>query len=106
MESQKSACANNLAFFRKRKGMRQKDLAQVLNVGNATVSGWEGDAFSPRLKTLYQLCEILDVSLPELLGVDSSTAQMFSQDEIALVNAYRNHPDLQKAVRIVLGIEE
>lgn len=105
MDSQKSIFSRNLIFYRKKRGMLQKDLAERLDVGLSTVSGWESDTYSPRIKTLYQICDVLEVSLPELLGLDS-LSQDFSQDEVALVDSYRRHPDLQKAVRIILGLEK
>ena len=105
MDSQKGMFAKNLIFDSTKRGMLQKDLAERLNVGLSTVSGWESDTYSPRIKTLYQICDVLEVSLPELLGLDSFE-QGFSQDEVALVDSYRRHPDLQKAVRIILGLEK
>ena len=104
MDALNSIFAKNLTRFRAQAGMMQKELAQQLQVSPATVSCWESGTYSPKLNTLYEICEVLNISLADLLGIDQETAERYTKDEAALVAAYRAHPELQHAVRVLLGL--
>lgn len=105
MEALNNIFAQNLARFRTEKGIMQKELAERLQVSRATVSCWESGTYSPKLNTLYEICEALNISLADLLGIEKETAEGYTAEELALIDAYRAHPQLQQAVRILLGIE-
>lgn len=100
----------NIAFYRKKKKMNQKDLADRLGVAATTVSGWERGAYTPDIDTLFSICRLLDVTLQEMFGVDELTdtnavAAVGIEREIIL--AYRKADDLSKAMVLrSLGIEE
>ena len=60
-----------IEFFRKRKRLTQKDLADKLNLKNSgTVSAWEVDTTSPKPAMMLELCKVLDISISELFGVE------------------------------------
>lgn len=59
----------NLNNFRSKKGLTQLDLAKLLNVTAQTVSNWERGISMPDPNTICQICNILDVSSDELLGL-------------------------------------
>ena len=60
-----------IEFFRKQKGLTQKDLADKLNLKNrGTVSAWEVDTTSPKPAMMLELCKVLDISISELFGVE------------------------------------
>lgn len=100
----------NIAFYRKKKKMNQKDLADCLGVAATTVSGWERGAYTPDIDTLFSICRLLDVTLQEMFGVDELTdtnaiAAVGIEREIIL--AYRKADDIGKAMVLrALGIEE
>lgn len=104
MDALNKIFAQNLARLRTEKGVKQKELAEQLQVSPATVSCWESGTYSPKLNTLYTICEVLDISPADLLGIDQKTTGKYTKDEAALVDAYRAHPELQHAVRVLLGI--
>ncbi len=56
-----------IALLRKEKGLTQRQLAELLNVSDKTVSHWECDENSPDISLLPFLAEILGVSVDELL---------------------------------------
>ena len=58
---------NFIAFLRKEKGLTQKQLAELLNVSDKTVSHWECDETSPDISLLSTLAKTLGVSVDELL---------------------------------------
>lgn len=63
----KNSLGNFISLLRKEKKLTQKQLAELLNVSDKTVSHWECDETSPDISLLPQLAELLGVSVDELL---------------------------------------
>lgn len=59
---------NNIKELRTKKGMTQKDLADVLNVTPQAVSRWENNEVEPSLSTINQMAELFECSIDELFG--------------------------------------
>lgn len=59
---------NFLCMLREQKGFTQSEIAQMLSVTPAAVSKWENGESKPRIETLFQLAEILDVAAEELMA--------------------------------------
>lgn len=59
---------NFIAQLRKEKKMTQIDLASKLGITDRAISKWENGRGMPDLSLLMPLCEILDVSINELLS--------------------------------------
>lgn len=57
-----------IAEMRKERGLTQKELAKELNVSDKTVSKWECGNGLPDVSLMLPLCEILQVSVNELLS--------------------------------------
>lgn len=51
--------------------MKQKDLADSLNVTQATIAGWETGRRKPDHDALKRLADIFDVSIDYLMGHDT-----------------------------------
>lgn len=60
----------NLQELRTNKALTQKELGEILNVRNTTVSAWEKDIAEPPYEVLKQLCLIFEVSADYLLGLE------------------------------------
>ena len=56
--------------LRKQKGFTQKELADKLLVSDKTVSKWETGNGLPEVSLMMPLCEILGVSVNELLSAE------------------------------------
>lgn len=97
--------AERLAYYRQQKGLRQKDLAEALGTGTTTVSGWELGNFTPKLPLIYEICRVLDISVSALLEPDMSNSDAYTQEEQAIMAAYREHPEMQTAVKTLLGMK-
>ena len=95
---------NRIRKYRKEKGLNQKQLAELIHVSNGRISNWEQGINRPDADILAELCRVLDVSPSLLLGVTLSSEEL-NDDERNVIRAYRNKPDLQKSVKILLGIE-
>lgn len=96
---------NRIRKYREEKGINQKQLAELIGVSNGRVSNWEQGINRPDADILAEICKVLDVSPSLLLGVTLSSDEL-SDEERTVIKAYRSKPDLQKSVKILLGIEK
>ena len=79
-----------IEFFRKKRGLTQKDLADRLNLKNGgTVSSWEVDTTSPKPAMMLELCRVLNISILELFGVETG----LTQEEENLLSNYKDLTD-------------
>ncbi len=58
----------NLIKLRKGRGLRQKDVADTLNIATSTYSYWEKGINEPDLKSLVALADFFEVSTDYLLS--------------------------------------
>lgn len=57
-----------IAEERKQKGYTQKQLAEILEISDKTISKWETGKGFPEISLLMPLCEALDINVNELLS--------------------------------------
>lgn len=57
-----------IASLRREKGLKQEDLAGMLDISAQAVSKWENDQTCPDISLLPKLAKILEVSVDELLS--------------------------------------
>ena len=60
-----------LAFFRKRKGLSQVELARKLHTTRTAIDYYERRAKNPTLDVIQNLAVALDIPIAELIGEDS-----------------------------------
>jgi len=66
----------SIAELRMRKGkMTQSELAKELGTDQANISRWEKDPLSMRSENLIKIAMFFQVSIDELLGVDTKNEQ-------------------------------
>lgn len=94
-----------IAKYRKAKNLSQRELAKLIGVSNTRVSNWEQGTHRPDVDILSDICNVLDVSPSELLDIHLSTDE-FTERERRIINAYRTHTDMQKAVDTLLNIKD
>jgi transcriptional regulator with XRE-family HTH domain len=56
-----------IAAARKALGLRQADLARIINVKQSSISQWESNKFTPELDSRILLAEALHLSLHDLM---------------------------------------
>ena len=67
---------NNIKELRKRKGLRQEQLAEAMGVSTASVSKWETNQSYPELTLLAELADFFEVSIDTLIGHNLSADRM------------------------------
>ena len=66
----------------KESGMKQSELAKMLNVGQSTISGWENDVFEPDRKTICKIAEIFDIPIESLVR-DLDTKKTLTSEDVS-----------------------
>ncbi len=64
----KKKVGKRIAYYRKEHGMTQKDLAKLLNISYQAVSKWEAGNSLPTVEMLYDIANILNVTVDWLLN--------------------------------------
>ena len=65
-----------------KKGLKQSELAKILDVGASTISNWETDVNKPDVEMLEYICGALEV--PPRFFFTSAPAQAVSEDDIKI----------------------
>ena len=78
--------------LRVERGMKQTDLAELLNVSRGTVSNYELGVHTMDVDVIRQLCEIFGVTADYLLGFSSVRSSSIPEADYALVTAYHAAP--------------
>ncbi len=68
-----------IAERRKMKGMTQRELAERLSISDKTVSKWETGKGMPEISLMLPLCEILEISVNELLSGEVLSADLYKK---------------------------
>ena len=77
-----------------------------IHVAPKTIFGWESGQANPSADTLLVLCELYNIS--DILSVfgykEDASVFRVTPSERALIESYRRHPELQKAVNKLLDL--
>ncbi len=76
----------NLKYYFKQKGISQKQLAEKLDVSQAAVTNWVKGKNAPDIEALIQICQLLNVPLEQLLGLEP--APKLSSEDRAFFQKY------------------
>ena len=89
-----------LRMLRKKKGLRQKELAEILNIEKANISLYELGKSDPPDNIKVEIAKYFDISLDYLLGIVDTEINCYhgktifrlpddiSEDEICFINEY------------------
>ncbi|GAK11359.1 HTH-type transcriptional regulator Xre [Geomicrobium sp. JCM 19039] len=90
---------NRLSSLRKKKGLSQQELTNLLKLNRSTYSRYETEATEPDYDTLLKLAKFHDVSVDYLLGnTESTTVNVAGQEielnktELKVFNEIKKHP--------------
>ncbi len=76
----------NLKNARQKKGLKQKELADLLDLSSKTISNYEAGTRDPDIKTLIKMARILEVTIDYLVGLEEKTLVEQIRDRIAELN--------------------
>lgn len=78
-----------------------------LEVAPKTIYGWESGQANPSADLLLTLCEMYNITdILSAFGYSGNEDFHLTASEQKLIEAYRAHPELQEAVRILLGCQK
>lgn len=85
---------------RKKKGLSVYKLTELANLSSNTVYNWYNKKAVPTITALSSICEILDISLPELVSLNEK-AYLSAQEDL-LIQKFRGMTDHQR--KLVLDL--
>lgn len=97
--------SKELKGLRKKCGLTQQELADELKLAKSTISMYENGKREPDFETEELIADYFNVDINTLRGIKDKEAAIFSEHEKKVIFAYRSHPDMQKSVDRLLGIE-
>lgn len=65
--------------LRKKRGLTQKELAEILNVSQNAIYNWENGKREPSLKMIENIANALNVSIETLIGLDMLGKKFLSE---------------------------
>jgi Predicted transcriptional regulators len=102
----KKAISTNISKYRKKSGMNQKSFAEKLGVTPSRVSNWEQGLNCPTIDILFDVCEVLSISINDIYGVYPNSDMRLAFNEQEMVKKYRKlDSHSQEMVDLVLGKE-
>lgn len=96
----------NLAYYLALKDISQKDFAERLGVSQSSVTCWIKGKNSPDIEIVAQICNLLEISVADLFGMDSRPPFRASEKEQRMIMAYRNNTDMRSAIDRLLGLDQ
>jgi len=97
---------NKIKILRIKKGLKQEELSKIINVSQASLSGYENEKFEPDNKTLLHLAAYFGVSTDYLLGNEDVPWSFAKQEKkIPVFRRIRAEWSVQNAKEII-GYEE
>jgi transcriptional regulator with XRE-family HTH domain len=96
--------SEKLLYFRKRSGLNQTSLADMIGITKQTISNWERGNSRPTHDQLMKLADIFSVSTDELL--DRQPNDIFSDwpDVIDILRSKKPTDEEQKRIAVILKL--
>ncbi|MGE4207487.1 MAG: helix-turn-helix transcriptional regulator [Vulcanimicrobiota bacterium] len=83
-----------IAKYRKQKGLKQWELADLVGVSQSYVARWETDRVNPRMGTLEKVAEALEIPVEQLLLDDKGVIAGMAVDDAELAGLLQQLPKL------------
>lgn len=80
------------------KNIKNADLAKYLNVKNNVITNWHNRGTEPPIKYIVPICELLNITVYELLGIENENKIQEAYDAA--------DPGTQAAIRKLLDIKD
>ena len=97
-----------IAERRKARGLTQRELADLLNISDKTVSKWERGGGLPEVSLMLPLCKELDVSVNELLSGKLLSTTEYKQNAeehiLSLIQEQRAKTKFQTIIAVIVAV--
>ncbi|MCI8713659.1 MAG: helix-turn-helix transcriptional regulator [Ruminococcus sp.] len=93
-----------IALKRKEKNLTQEQLAEQLNISNKTVSKWETGKCMPDYSVIKNLCEVLEITISELMDGEEEKEIIRSYDEEQTLELLRRVQELERQKNTLYGM--
>ena len=95
-----------LLSLRKKKGLSQEEVADLLHVTRQTVSKWETDQSTPDFDKVVPICKLYDISTEELFGevAVSEKEVINSSNDVVNYREYNQKKALYTTLAVMLYI--
>ena len=94
-----------IAEQRKKKKLTQEQLAEKLGINNRTISRWENGINMPDISLYKKICEVLDISVEELINGEKTKKENVKQSyEKALITTVDSNEKQGKKINKLLKI--
>lgn len=100
-----TAIGSYIARKRREQNLTQEQLAEQLGISNKTVSKWENGKCMPDYDIIQKLCDVLHVTLPELMdGEDVAQDSVRIYDDGQILDLLRRTQELERQKGILYGL--
>lgn len=89
-----------IASMRKERNLTQEQLAQRLGVSNRSVSRWENGRTLPDISLMEDICDVLNITISELLHGEKEAADMETKEAVAVMAAMAQREWEQRAKEV------
>lgn len=72
---------DNIKRIRELRGLKQSELAEILNISDKTVSSWEINRTEPKMGMIERICQALNCKKTDIIGDDDDPAALSHKDE-------------------------
>lgn len=83
---------NRIKEMRMARKFKQTELAELLNVSQAALSGYETGKYEPDQDTLKKMAKLLNTTIDYLLGVEKNVEVQETEHKSARINVYAKIP--------------
>lgn len=89
-----------LKQLRKNRGLPQQTLADRIGISASTIISYEQGDSLPNIKTLYDLCDVLEVDIKYLMGIsDINTVKNIQDTKLLVKQALTLLNDMEQMLR-------
>lgn len=81
---------DNIAYYRKQKGLTQEELGELLNISGQAVSKWENGGV-PDIYLLPEIAKIFDVSIDSLFGCKKKISEITKSEMLDKLFKYSSY---------------
>lgn len=82
--------------------MTNAELADAIGISRSSVGDWISGVSIPKSDKVVPICNKLKITVYEFFGEADQSG--LSAEDVKLLEAYKNHPEMQEAVKTLLKI--